>query len=411
MTLLALLSARARVDGGPPAVGGTTLRALLPLAGQTLVEYQARQVFAAGASECAILVDAVSPELAAAVDRLQRDSIRVSLVRDMPALGRLVAPGDQILMLGEGHMLPTDALSELARQQPPMLLTLPATPETRDFERIDGGGMWAGAALAPGGVLLSTLDMLGEWDLCLTIVRRLVQDGAGRLPCDVGKVIDGTVGIVRDRPGAAEAERVLTGRLGAEQARGDSDDLLFGNAAGMLARVATRRGLAAEQLRITAIICAALCLVSMMLWSVAVGAVLGFGALMLQRVAARVESVLRLIETGRRSDRLPLAIVWAALCLLGWRIGGEGPLAMLGAVAVPVLIAIVPLVAAVAGSRRPPAWALIGPATAVLVLLSGALLSVPAGALALTGLAALCALVWSLRLAVAGRESTGFKSI
>ncbi len=403
MTLLAILSARAHVDDTPLPAGGTTLRALLPLAGQTLIEYQARQAFAAGATECAVLVDAVSPDLAAAVDRLQRDSIRVSLVRDMPALGRFVAPGDQILMLGEGHLLPTESLRELTRQQPPVLLTLPATPETRDFERLDGDGMWAGAALAPGSVLLSTLDMLGEWDLCLTIVRRLVQGGAGRLPCDVGMVIDGTLGIVRDRPAAAEAEWVLTGRLGTEQARADSDDLLFGDAAGMLARIATRRGLAAEQLRIAAIVCAALCLVSMMLWSVAVGAALGFAALMLQRVAARVESVLRLIEAERRSDRLPVVIIWAALFLLGWRIGGGGALAVLGAVAVPVLIAIVPLVAAVAGSRRPPAWALIGPATVVLLLFAGALLSVPAGALALTGLAALGAVVWSLRRAAAGR--------
>ncbi len=411
MTLLALLSARGHVDDRPASPGGATLRALLPLAGQTLIEYQARQLFAAGATECAVLVDAVSPELAAAVDRLQRDSIRVSLVRDLPALGRLVAPGDHILMLGEGHVLPTESLRELSRQQPPMLLTLPATPETRDFERIDGDGMWAGAALAPGGLLLSTLDMLGEWDLCLTIVRRLVQEGAGRLSCDVGMVMDGSVALARNLAGAAEADRVLTGRLGAEKAGTDTDGLLFGAMAGALARVATRRGLGAEQLRVGAIGCAALSFASMTLWSVAVGAALAFAALMLQRVGARVESVLRLIETRRRSDRLPLAIIWAALFLLGWRIGGGGPLALLGALAVPGLLAVVPVAAGLARTRRPPAWALVGPVSAVAVLFAGALLGVPAGALALAGLGALGGLVWSLRLAAEGRESSGFSSI
>lgn len=410
MTLLALLSARAQDDDRSASTGTVALRALSPLAGQTLIEYQARQLVAAGATECAVMVDAVSPELAAAVDRLQRDSIRVTLVRDMPSLGRLITPADHVIILGEGHVLPTDSLRQLAGEQPPALLTLPVTPETRDFERIDGDGMWAGAALAPGGVLLSTLDMLGEWDLCLTILRRLVQGGAGRLPCDVAMVMDGRIAIVRDRAGAAEAERVLTGRLGTDQVRRDSDDLLFGGLAGMLARTATRRGLAAEQLRIAAILFAASSLASMLLWSIAVGALLGFGALIVQRVAARVESVLRLIETARRTDRLPIAIIWAALALLGWRVGGGGPLALLGAVAVPALIAMVPWAAAVA-APRPPAWALIGPATALVLLFVGAALWAPAAALALAGLAALGGLVASLRRAVGGQTGTGFSSI
>lgn len=242
MTLLALLSARAAADDWSAHGGGSRLKALLPFAGQTLLEYQARQLAAAGAVECAVLVDTVSPELAAAVDRLQRDSIRVSLVRDLPALGRIVGADDGILVLGEGHVLPTGALTQLAALLPPTLLTLPATPETRDFERIDGDSMWAGVALAPGALLLSTLDMLGEWDLALTVVRRMVQDGASRQPCDLGMVLDGRVAIVRDRAGAEAAARVLTSQPGGGGGYTDCDGLLFGSLAERLAQLAMRRG-------------------------------------------------------------------------------------------------------------------------------------------------------------------------
>lgn len=411
MTLFALLSARTPVDDRSASTGGPTLVALLPLAGQTLIEYQARQLCSAGAAECAIVVDAILPDLAAAVDRLQRDGIRVTLVRDMPVLARMIAPTDQVLMLGEGHVLPTDSLRALARQQPPLLLTLPGTPETREFERIDGDGMWAGAALAPGGLLLSTLDMLGEWDLSLTIVRLLVQDGAGRRPCDVAMVLDGRVAVVRDAEGASAAASVLSRGVGVEKEQANSDDLLFGRLAGILAQVATRRGFGADRLRIAGIACAALSLASMLLWSVAIGAMLGFAALMLERVAARVESVLRLIDIRRRTERLPLAIILAGLFLLGWSIGSGGALAMLGAAVAPASLAVVPVAASLAATRRPPPWSLVGPATALAMLFMGSLLSAPASALALAGLAAFVGAGWALRRAADAQSSTDFSPI
>lgn len=149
----------------------------------------------------------------------------------------------------------------------------------------------------------------------------------------------------------------------------------------------------------------------MILWSVTVGALLAFVALLLQRVAARVESVLRLVETRRRTARLPLGIILTALFLLGWRIGGEGSLAVLGALVVPVLIAVLPWAAALAEDRRPAPWALIGPTTASAMLFVGALLSVPEDALSLAGLMALGGTGWSLHRALEVRNRTGFNSI
>lgn len=390
MTLVALLMAR----------GGTPLRALLPIAGQTLLEYQARQATAAGAAECAVVVDAVTPDLAAAVDRLQRDSIRVTLIRDLPSLGRLVSLDDRVLIMGEGHVLPTERLRELAALTPPIIMSLPATPETRDFERIDGDGMWAGAALSDGALLLSTIDMLGEWDLCLTILRRLVQEGAQRMICDVGAVMDGSVAIVRDAASASAAQAVLARRLGTDGDRQGLDDVLLGRAAGVLARAATRRGLAAEQLRAVALGCIAVGSLFMATWNIAAGAALALAGLLAAHVGVRVKRTLRLTDTRDLSQSWPVAMILIALFFVGWRVGGGSPLSLLGSAMVPALVALAPLASKSAGSRRPPFWMLIGPASATAALLLGALLAVPAAALALVGLTAFAGCAWSLRRSV-----------
>ena len=57
------------------------LRATLVFAGQTLVEYQARQAAEAGAGHISIHVGAITPSLTRSVDRLLADGINVSLVR------------------------------------------------------------------------------------------------------------------------------------------------------------------------------------------------------------------------------------------------------------------------------------------------------------------------------------------
>src|SRR3546814_9280982 len=72
----AVMSASATLDHGDGP-----LRATLVFAGQTLVEYQARQAAQAGAGHISIHVNAITPPLSRSVDRLNADGISVSLVR------------------------------------------------------------------------------------------------------------------------------------------------------------------------------------------------------------------------------------------------------------------------------------------------------------------------------------------
>src|SRR3546814_6150169 len=70
-------------------------------AGQTLVEYQARQAAQAGAGHISIHVNAITPPLSRSVDRLNADGISVSLVRTPAELRQTIPPDTDILLIGE----------------------------------------------------------------------------------------------------------------------------------------------------------------------------------------------------------------------------------------------------------------------------------------------------------------------
>lgn len=158
------------------------LRALLPFGGGTFIEHQARQAIDAGARSILIHVDTVPPALARVADRLSaRDDLSIEFVREFPLFASRVELADRVLCLGDGMLVPQDALSALAAGVAPRLLVTPRVAATDWLERIDGHDAWAGAVLLPGDLVLGTLDMLGEWDLMSTLVRVAVQKGAGRL--------------------------------------------------------------------------------------------------------------------------------------------------------------------------------------------------------------------------------------
>jgi hypothetical protein len=160
---------------------GDGLRATLPLAGRSLIEYQAGLALAAGAEHILILVERVPAALAQAVDRLRRGQARVEIARSLAdAIDRL-HPEERILLFADGAIAAQAAVDRLARAAPPALLALPDTPEYADFERIDAAERWAGFALFGKGFLEATAQMLGDWDLGSTLLRRLVQGDAARI--------------------------------------------------------------------------------------------------------------------------------------------------------------------------------------------------------------------------------------
>jgi hypothetical protein len=173
MALGALIGAYQEDDSGG-------LRALLPLAGRTLVEYQVRCAAAAGAGPIVVVVERVPQGLQDAFERLRLDGIGVFPVSDVhEAVSRFEARST-IVLIGDGVAPSAGLVSAVADEAEPVVATVPDDEMHDAFERIDGETRWAGVALVDSRTLGSTAAILGDWDLQSTLLRRALQDGALR---------------------------------------------------------------------------------------------------------------------------------------------------------------------------------------------------------------------------------------
>ena len=158
------------------------LRALLPLAGRSLLEYQVRCAAAAGAAPIVVVVQHVPQALQDTFERLRLDGVGVFPVSDVnEAVSRFEA-GSMILLIGDGVAPSAELIAAMAEEPEPAVATVPDDEAHAMFERIDGESRWAGVAVVDAHLLGSTAAMLGDWDLQSTLLRRTLQEGAIRIP-------------------------------------------------------------------------------------------------------------------------------------------------------------------------------------------------------------------------------------
>jgi hypothetical protein len=163
------------------------LRALLPLAGRTLIEYQARCLAAAGAAPLVVLVERVPVALNDAFERLRAEGIAVVPVSEGNEAASRFEAGSQLILLGDGVAPDMGDLEQLASEGDGAILTVPDDEAHAEFERIDGLQRWAGLARVESSMLGSTAAMLGDWDLQSTLLRRVVQSGTRLIPSTSGE--------------------------------------------------------------------------------------------------------------------------------------------------------------------------------------------------------------------------------
>src|SRR4051812_45521060 len=92
-----------------PGPGPGGLRALQPLAGMTVVEYQARRAIDAGAGRILLLIDEAPPELSDAVARLRSDGIPTGLVHGIDQAADALPQDGTVVLIAEA-CLPQVAL-------------------------------------------------------------------------------------------------------------------------------------------------------------------------------------------------------------------------------------------------------------------------------------------------------------
>jgi len=171
MALAALIAAYEEADEGG-------LRALIPLAGRPLVEYQARCVAATGANPIVLLVDQPPPSLLAAADRLRADGLHIVIAESATEAAARFEADTLVLQLADGIAPDMADLMAVAEAEGPTILTVPDDEAHDPFERIDLAQRWAGLSLVEGREIGATAAMLGYWDLGSTLLRRMVQAGA-----------------------------------------------------------------------------------------------------------------------------------------------------------------------------------------------------------------------------------------
>ncbi|MEA3390173.1 hypothetical protein [Sphingobium sp. CCH11-B1] len=355
MSFAAILSAN-RATGDSPGA----LRAGLHFAGQTLVEYQARQATQAGADRIMILVSVITPALSQAVDRLSADGIAVALIRDMVSMVRDAPRDSDVLLIADGAVVSQAHVDALGTADGDTLLVTDDSRASAPFERIDAGQRWAGIARISPALLFGTLDMIGDWDLALTLIRAAVQKGARRITVPQDDLLEGRVAIVETQQQAdLVASAVMAAGAPARQIRGGIDHYLLAPLARMASPALMRMQVPALQVRIAAIALAAIALVPIELQWPGTGFALLLVALLLAEVSDRLDSLaLRVPPSSWTGFAAP------TLGLIGIVRAGGTPLS----VDLALILAIVMLADRwrKTGGLRP--WMIFTPASALLLL-------------------------------------------
>jgi hypothetical protein len=149
--------------------------------GADMIEFQLRRARVAGAGHAVIYVERVTSTLLATVDRLRGEGLSVDIARTVSDAAELVHPDEAVLMIAADVIVSSDRLAAMTASNEPILLCVRDEPANDRFELIDPTARWTGFARIDGGLLRRTAAMVGDWDLGSTLMRRAVQEGAGRM--------------------------------------------------------------------------------------------------------------------------------------------------------------------------------------------------------------------------------------
>lgn len=215
MTLIALAAAQMLADD-VDAWGMPRLRAVLPVAGMTLIEQQAERARSVGVSKLLVLVDGVPSALAEACDRIRARGLPVELVRDGAGVVRGAIGAERLLLIADGLIAGIQAWQAVAGARAAALLATDDAHVTQQLERIDGATRWAGLAMLPADAMAQIADAPADWDPQLLMLRKAVQDGAARVAWDQALFVSGDIALATSAGAATEVEQRL---MAANEAR------------------------------------------------------------------------------------------------------------------------------------------------------------------------------------------------
>jgi hypothetical protein len=163
-----------------------TLMAILPFGGMTLLEYQARLLFGAGAEQVLVAVGKMTPALLAAVNRAAKRHPRIEIVRSAEEAAEKIAPGAQVLVMADGLVTTDPVMDKMATAGSEALLVTDDPSSPAAIERLDMRDSWAGVARITVEQLAQIAQMPEDYDFQSALLRVAAQSGAEHVPLTAG---------------------------------------------------------------------------------------------------------------------------------------------------------------------------------------------------------------------------------
>lgn len=194
------------------------LAATLPFGGLTLIEYQARLLVAAGASQIVLVASRPTPELLGALTRIGRRGVAVDAVRTAAEAADKLHPLARVLMIADGLVTTEEIVAEFADEGGDALLVVPEQGAPTGFERVGGHMAWAGVARLQPGRVAEVARLPRDYDVQSTLIRVASQARAEHVELPAAYLGDGH-GIERrasalDRRSRSVLAASLSGRRG-----------------------------------------------------------------------------------------------------------------------------------------------------------------------------------------------------
>lgn len=179
--LAGLIFAVEEAEGRPGS-----LMATLPFGGMTLLEYQARLLFGAGAEQVLVAVGKMTPALLAAVNRAAKRHPRIEIVRSAEEAAEKIAPGAQVLVMADGLVTTDPVMDKMATVGGEALLVTDDPTSPAAIERLDMRDSWAGIARITLAQLGQIAQMPEDYDFQSALLRVAAQSGAEHVPLTAG---------------------------------------------------------------------------------------------------------------------------------------------------------------------------------------------------------------------------------
>jgi hypothetical protein len=206
---LTVLAAAQMLTDDVDAWGMPRLRALLPVAGMTVIEQQAMRAQALGAVRLLVQVDSIPTALAEALERVRARGLPVEPIRDAVAVARLVGTGSALLIVADGLVADDAAWRAIGSVRGDTLMVANDSNATQAFERLDPQHRWIGLAMVAGESAAALAQAPDGWDAQLTLLREVAAGDAARLVWDDSQCVAGAVILATDGAAIITAERQL----------------------------------------------------------------------------------------------------------------------------------------------------------------------------------------------------------